>query len=229
MTAEQERLRVADAARQEWAEATAAQADAARQAQDELRRREPEVRGPGPEAEPKASAVDPEEAGRWRQAQAERAAEIREQNRTLAAEPQAGRETPAMDPAAWRELKAAQTARVEAEREGRRVAAARAVPVTEEEIRRYGPGAENTAEVSPEAEAALEGIQAHIEAAWAEVTRRAEAEAGRDAEASISEFGALQAAADAQAAAAWEPGTRPSDPPAAARQADTEADAGIEL
>jgi hypothetical protein len=134
-----------------------------------------------------------------------------------------------MDPGAWQELKAAQTARVEAEREARRVATARAVPVTEEEIKRYSHGAENTTEVSPEAAAALEGIQAHIEAADAEVTRRAEAEAGRDAEASINESGALQAETDAQAAAAWEPGTRPSDPPGAARQADTEADAGIEL
>ena len=221
---------VADAARQEWAEATAAQAEAARQAQDELRRRGPEADNAGQaETDQRAAqetpGLDEGEARRWREAQARAAEGIRDQNRTLPAEPEAARETPAADPEAWRELKAAQTARVNADRAARREAAARAIPVTDAELERYGQAA-----VSPEAEAALERIQADADAAEASAARRAGAEAARAAEldeADLEETARLDVEADAQAASegVWEPGTSPAEP---ASEAGAEADAGLE-
>ena len=231
MEAQQERLRVADAARQEWAEATAGQAEAARQAQDELRRRGREADNAGPaETEQRAAqetpGLDEDEARRWREAQARVAEGIRDQNRTLPAEPEPTRETPAADPEAWRELKAAQTARVNADRAARREAAARAIPVTDAELERYGQAA-----VSPEAEAALERIQADADAAEASAARRAGAEAARAAEldeADLEETARLDVEADAQAASegVWEPGTSPAEP---ASEAGAEADAGLEI
>jgi hypothetical protein len=166
--------------------------------------------------------------------QAERVAEIREQNRTLSPEPAAEPEARRISADEWAELKAAQTARVEAGKAERREAAARAMPVTDEEIARYSPAAENEAVLSPETQAELESIQASIDAAKAGADRQAEARTARDAEleeAGINEPVTRQARAEAEAGleAAWEPGTGPADPAGAAGQADTEADAGLEI
>ncbi len=74
--ADRERLQVADAARREWAEATAAKAGAAEQARTELDRRGPARRD---EPRPQAGAAEAREvqaAGAGAEAQAETSAEI---------------------------------------------------------------------------------------------------------------------------------------------------------
>lgn len=230
-----ERLRVAEAARQEWAEATAAQADAAEQAQAELRRRGPARPGAGQgQGEPQRDtpALDPAEAARWQEAHRQKVAEIRDPNRTVRGpEPETERTPPPMEAERRAGLKAAQTARVEADRQERREAAARAVPATEEEIARYGAAAENLAQADPEAAAALDRIQASADAAHAAISRRTETEARREAE--LEEAGInkpvthAEAGTEAEAESAWEPGTAASDPGAV--RAAAEADTGMEI
>jgi conjugative relaxase-like TrwC/TraI family protein len=163
IAAEGDRLRVAQAARQEWAEANAAKAEAAAQARAELKTRGPaRFHGEKPElaAEREVQAVDPAQAERWHQAQAEQTAGIRALNQTFAPGPQA-EDTRRMDPARWAEIKAAQTASVEADKAARREASARAVPVTDAEIARYG--GELTA-LDSDAIAVMASIQGHLAA-----------------------------------------------------------------
>ncbi len=95
MTEQGEKMRIAQAAREEWAEAHAGAAEAANQARAELGRRGP-VRYDGTQAQSTPGlrgdrAVDPAQAGRWRAAQAELADLIRAEN-TLFPEAEAGRE-----------------------------------------------------------------------------------------------------------------------------------------
>ncbi|MBO0804543.1 MAG: relaxase domain-containing protein [Nocardiopsaceae bacterium] len=97
---EADRLRVAQAARREWEEAYAFLAEAANQARDELQRRGP-VRPGEPWPEPATAPGAQADAG---------------------ARPHARRETP--EPETWAQRKAAQSARVEADRQARREALA---------------------------------------------------------------------------------------------------------
>jgi AAA domain/TrwC relaxase len=100
-------LRVADAARREWREATAGQETAAREAAAELARRgRAEERTPVTDAE-----VD---------------------------EAQARQDTTPIDSAEWAQWKARQAADLEAAQRAREEAAARACPVTDAEIAKYG-------------------------------------------------------------------------------------------
>jgi conjugative relaxase-like TrwC/TraI family protein len=183
IAAEGDRLRVAQAARQEWAEANAAKAEAAAQARAELSMRGPARRdeggaGPGGAEVRQAAAVDAAQAERWHRAQAGQATGIRALNRTFAPGPQA-EDIRRADPARWAEIRAAQTASVEAGKAARREASARAVPVTDAEIAKYGG---ELAALDPEAIAVIASIQGHLAAARAGADQLAEKRARDRAE-----------------------------------------------
>lgn len=178
-----DRLRVADAAHREWAEATVPGAEAAERARDELRRR----RTPMPEAPDREGGKQPQRG----------------------VEPEAERVAERMAPEQWAELKAAQTARVEADRQARREAAARAVPVTDEEIARFGQAVREIA-------ADLDGIgQALDQIHRADDVTRSRREA-RQAEHELHEEAirhrSAELAREAEAGV-WERGTRPAGRP----------------
>ena len=196
--AERDRLRVADAARREWEEATAEQASRAAEARAELRHR------PVPQA-----------GTQERQDVAEVQAE---------AEPEAGHVPERLTPERWAELKAAQTASVEADRQARAEASARAMPVTDEEIARYGQAAQETAADVDRIDRALDQILAAVDE---QAEAQARAEAGQ-AEHELHEEASRQRAAEAaREAEVWERGTRPPARPPV--QPDREMDLGPEL
>jgi hypothetical protein len=181
IAAEGDRLRVAQAARREWAEANAAKAEAAAQARAELDTRGPARRarpGPGAAGMRQVQAIDPADAALWREMQAETAARIRELNRTFP-EPEAGQEISHVDPVLAAEWKAAQTAQAEADKAARREASARTIPVTDAEIARYGG---ELAALDPEAIAVMASIQGHLAAARAGAAQLAEKRARGRAE-----------------------------------------------
>lgn len=192
-----ERLRVADAARREWDEATAPEAEAADQARAELRRR----RTPRPEAPDRQGEKQPQ---RDAELEAERPAER-------------------MAPEQWAELKAAQTVRVEADRQVRREAAARAVPVTDEEIARFGQAVREIA-------ADLDGIGQALDqihrADDATRTRREAQQAEHELHEEATRKHSAELAREAEADV-WERGTRPAARPPVHR--DREMDVGPEL
>jgi hypothetical protein len=180
-------LAVADAARREWREATAAQETAARGAAAELRRRGIEDRIPVTDAEVTETSAQP-------------------------------RPFPEIDPdgpAIWR---AEQTARVEAGKQARRGAAARATPVTAAEIAKYG--AEREPEAGPadgaggDRTAVLKEIRAEIDAMSGKVDQFAAQDAAREAErraemdqAAISEAAAREPQAEPSLETSWQPGS----------------------
>jgi hypothetical protein len=195
---ERDRLRVADAARREWEEATAEQAARAAKARDELRHR-------------KAPAVQAQEH--------QTDAEV-----SVNAEPEAERPAERLTPERWAELKAAQTASVEADRQARIEASARAVPVTDEELARYGQAAQETAADVAGIDRALDRILAAVDN---EADARARTEVGR-AEHELHEEATRRHVAEAQSEAeVWERGTRPPATPSVQR--DREMDVGPEL
>jgi hypothetical protein len=196
--AERDRLRVADAARREWEEATAGQASRAAEARAELRHRP--VPQPGTEERQNVAEV---QAG---------------------AEPEAGYVPERLTPERWAELKAAQTASVEADRQARAEASARAMPVTDEEIARYGQAAHETAADVDGISRALDQILAAVDE---QAETRARAEAGK-AEHELHEEASRQRDAEAaREAEVWERGTRPPARPPV--QQDREMDLGPEL
>jgi hypothetical protein len=120
-------MRITQTARDEWAEVTAAQGEAADMARAELSTRgtprwnepRPEtpaggVRAAQAEEVPEVQAVDPAQAERWRSAQAELADLIREENRTLDRMPEAEREALPDRLADWMEQRVAELARTDA-------------------------------------------------------------------------------------------------------------------
>jgi hypothetical protein len=129
IAAEGEQMRIAQAARDEWTEATAPMAEAASQARVELGTRgTPRWDEPRPEAaaadatglqaenEHEVQAhVDPAEAERWRTAQAELADLIREENRTLGHLPEAEREALPASLGDWMDQRSAELATADAE------------------------------------------------------------------------------------------------------------------
>lgn len=116
--AQGEQMRIAQAARDEWAEGTASEAEAAGAARAELGTRgtprwdEPKRRVPAAEAA-EVQAVDPAQAERWRTAQAELADLIREENWTLDRTPQAEREALPDSLGYWMEQRVAELAQAE--------------------------------------------------------------------------------------------------------------------
>jgi hypothetical protein len=97
IAAEGEQMRIAQAARNEWTEATAPKAEPANAARAELGTRGTACWDePRPEAQAagvrEVQPVDPAQAERWRTAQAELAELIREENRTLGRMPVVERE-----------------------------------------------------------------------------------------------------------------------------------------
>jgi conjugative relaxase-like TrwC/TraI family protein len=165
--AELAKLRVADAARAEWTEAHAPRVAQARYAEAELQRR-----GLAERLSQRIPVTDAEVA----------AAAAAEQG------------TPSIDPADAARWRAEQTARVEAGRQARAEAAARACPVTDAEMARYG-----AQQPEPEADAVPEWaaeMRERVSAAMAELDARAERgtgarrepEAGRERVAAIEEI-----------------------------------------
>ena len=129
IAAEGEQMRIAQAARDEWAEATAPKAEAADAARAELGTRgTPRWDEPRPEAQAggvradqaeevrEVQAVDPAQAERWRTAQAELADLIREENRTLDRMPEAEREALPDSLGDWMEQRVAELAQADADR-----------------------------------------------------------------------------------------------------------------
>jgi len=182
-------------------------------AQMEAEARDLALRYPVTDAEMAAAAArprqdpapDPAEAERWRQEQAERTAQARERAPVIEpeAEPEAEPETPPIDPDIWAAEKAAQTARVDAGRQGRREASARQAPVTDAEVERYG------AEPQPE-DVALTGVHAEIHEDLRAIGRH------------IAELAEQMAAEDAERAEEWQEWlARPSAGPQAQAQAET--------
>jgi hypothetical protein len=123
-------MRIAQAARGEWAEATAAAAEAAGVARAELSTRgaprwdEPRQKAQAAEVPaaqagevPGTQAVDPAQAERWRSAQAELADLIGGENRTLDRMPEAERETLPDSLRDWMDQRMAELARADAEAE----------------------------------------------------------------------------------------------------------------
>jgi conjugative relaxase-like TrwC/TraI family protein len=181
-------LAVADAARREWREATAAQETAARAAVAELRRRGIDERIP---------VTDLEVA---------EAAEVEREAPSV----------PRIDPAEAAIWRAEQTTRVEAGKHARREAAARATPVTEAEVAEYAP--ERQPEAGPEdaAEAAraavFEEISAELDAIGGKIdlmaAQDAEREASRRAEMDryMNEPVVHEPQAEPSLEASWQPG-----------------------
>ena len=178
-------LAVADAARREWREATAAQETAARGAAAELRRRGIEDRIPVTDAEVAETSAQP-------------------------------RPFPEIDPAGAATWRAEQTARVEAGKQARREAAARATPVTEAEIAEVGT--ERQPEAGPadgggDRAAVLKEIRAEIDAMSDKVDQFAAQDAAREAErraemdqADISEAAVREPQAEPSLEPSWQPG-----------------------
>jgi conjugative relaxase-like TrwC/TraI family protein len=180
-------LAVADAARREWREATAAQETAAREAVAELRRRSMAEklgeRIPVTDAEVAAAAAEP-------------------------------RLFPVIDPAEAARWQAEQTSQVEADRQARAEAAARRTPVTDAEIARYGTGARR--EPEPEADgvgqgraAAFAEIRAEVDAVRAKVDQLPDPAAERRAQmeqAGIDEPVVHEPQAEPSLEASWQPG-----------------------
>ena len=217
------RLAVADAARQEWREATVAQEAAAREATAELQRRGLAGHIPVTDAEVAETAaeprpfpvIDPADEARWKagqtaRIQAERRAGAEKMARLTPVtdaelDKYGGQLDPEVSPEAARELAdLRQALRDEhhAERGGQAEALARLIPVTDAEVARYGgvrPG---------------DGPQPGPETWAAEKTARSErVRAEREAEA--ARMGRLVPVTDAEvAAASAEPRDYPAPDPA---------------
>jgi len=146
-----------------------------------------------------AEHIDPALRARWeadRAAEREAAAQARAEAEQ-AAEASAG---PRVDPARWEQARAEQAAENEAARQARIEASARAMPVTEAEVEKYGAeAAERTAEAARRAQADREAYELRP-MAWQQA--QAEAEAAM------------------QADATWQPGTD-------SRQADADMEAEL--
>jgi hypothetical protein len=133
-----------------------------------------------------------------------------------------------VDPAVWAELKVAQTARAPKPAGGR---GARPRPGRSRPPTRRSPGTGRRPD--QEAAAALEAIRTDVNAAWAGLDRRAEAEAERAAEvdeAGINES-VIQAATGAAAAlgSAWEPGSAPAGSFGTEHRPEASADTELEI
>jgi hypothetical protein len=170
------RLADAQAGYDAWETATAPTRDRAVAADAELRRRHPgshlqPLRGHGQPSQPAGAPAHAE--GQHRLAQAEQASTpaagprqpgaaepIPVTDAEIAAASVRPREYPAPDPAQAAARRAEQTARVEADRQARAEAAARACPVTDAEIAKYGTGSGNP-EPAPQPEPARPGLAAH--------------------------------------------------------------------
>jgi hypothetical protein len=193
------RLKVADAARREWAEANAGTLEAAREAAAELGRR----------------GI----AGRLIPVTDAEVAEAASQER----------ETPPMDPDLWAELKAQQTAEVEAARQARIEASAGACPVTDAEIEKYGGEPRPVeltgvyAEIHEDLQAIGEGIRELSAQMDAEDARRErEREEWLQGPPAWKLQAQAQAEAQTAAEASWQPGERGDD-----HQAETDLEAEI--
>ena len=170
------RLADAQAGYDAWETATAPTRDRAVAADAELRRRHPDshlqpLRGHGQPSQPAGAPAHAE--GKHRLAQAKQASTpaagprqpgaaepILVTDAEIAAASALPREYPALDPAQAAARRAEQTARVEADRQARAEAAARACPVTDAEIAKYGTGPVDP-EPAPQPEPARPGLAAH--------------------------------------------------------------------
>ena len=201
------RLAVADAARREWTEAHAGLAARAEAAERELCSRGLADRIPVTDAEVAAAAAAQREAPSM----------------------------PSIDPAERAARKAEQTAQAEAGRQARREASARACPVTDAEIVRYGtrpePEAEPDAEAGQDRAASVEEIRAELGALSAKVDQMAAQDAARAAErraemaqAGIDEPVVHEPQAEPSLEASWQPGDTHDD-----YQLQAEQDAEMEI
>jgi len=157
-------LRIADAARREWAEAHAGEAADARAAEAELRRRDL-ARTPVTDAEVAEAAdrereappMDPEEWARLKAEQTAEAEAAKQARRDAAEAADARRDTPPIDLEKWARWKAGQQAENEAAREARRLARVEAdaeMPEPVDPARWAAARAEQTAEIAAAREAA---------------------------------------------------------------------------
>jgi hypothetical protein len=214
--AEGEQMKVAQAARDEWAEATAPKAEAAAAARAELRTRgTPRWDEPRPgalaEEEREARAVDPVQAERWSTAQAELAELIRQENRTLDPVPEAEREALPDSLADWMEQRVAELDRGDAE-------GAAAWPEAQAGL---------DADIDPDALAVMASVDADFAAIDENLARARAGIVQRD------EQRALQHA-ERERAAVDEPAARPEmqaglDAAAAAARAEADYDADLEI
>ena len=155
-------------------------------------------------------APDPAEITRWRQEQAEREAQAREREQVM--QPEDGPEVTPVDPAEAAAARAAQTGRVRADREARAEAAARACPVTDAEVARYGASAEPEPEAEVTYEAALAGLREDLDELGTKVDKFVQQDAERAAkraemtQAAIDEPTVREPQAEPSLEASWQPG-----------------------
>ena len=191
-----------------------------------------------PEAERETSVIDPAEAAQWQAQQAADNQAYREAQRNgQTIEPEAERETPVIDPAEAAQWKAELAASNEAYREAQREQMARACPVTDAEIARYGtPQPEAEPAAGPEAAAGeparpdYEAARSDVADLSARVDQLAEQEAGRRAEmdeAAMNEAAVREPQAEPELESAWQPGDAQGyQEPAATADADAEMEIG---
>jgi conjugative relaxase-like TrwC/TraI family protein len=205
-------LRVADAAHREWAEAHAPLEASAKAAATELRARHLEERIPVTDAEVAAASagpretpvIDPADLARWQaeqtaQVEAARQARYEAAARTCPVteaevERYGAQLDPETSPEAARELAAQQAAwnaKMAAELAERNEALARAFPVTDAELGKYGgPRPDDGPRPDPEAAAAAKAAQAEQVAAEREARREAAARQTPVTEAEVEKYGA---------------------------------------
>ena len=174
-------------------------------------------------------APDPAQAAQWRRDQAQQVAEAQESGQTI--EPEAKRETPVIDPAEAAQWQAEQAASNEAYREAQRERMARACPVTDAEIARYGTAPpEHEAAADEPARPDYEAARSEVADLSAKVDQLAEQEAERRAEmdeAAMSEAAVREPQAEPELESAWQPGDAQGyQEPAAAADADAEMEIG---
>ena len=184
-------------------------------------------------------APDPAEVARWRQEQADREAAARERERIIEPEARPETGTPHIDPDAAAADRAAQAARVQAEREARHEASARHTPVTDAEVSRYGVRREAEPEAGADEASRwntyLAGVHAQMDAEARDLALRcpvtdAEMEAAAAADRADAEVGQDRAdlAKVREAERIIEPEPEPEPEPAAeVTQADGERSAAL--